>query len=58
MSNMAGEENIVSGDEMQERTNDQEGGNNPDPKPLSETGYFVNPDGTVSSPNEELDLTR
>ena len=36
-------------------TDEEVKGNEPDPKPLSETGYQVNPDGSVGHPGEEWD---
>ena len=36
-------------------TSEAEKGNEPDPKPLSETGYQVNPDGSIGHPGEDWD---
>ena len=56
MSNMSQEE-IMHEEEMNEV--EEEGlnasGNNPDERPISETGYVVNPDGSVGHPGEEWD---
>lgn len=54
MSNMSGQEEMLPQNDVvaQEET---EAGNEPDPKPLSETGYQVNPDGSVSAPGTKWD---
>ncbi len=54
MSNMEEEHVPV---ETKGETTEEIKGNEPDPKPLSETGYQVNPDGSVGHPGEEWDKT-
>jgi hypothetical protein len=51
MPSMTSEEMIIqSGEHEDEIKNDE--GNKPDPKPLSETGWFRNPDGSISPKGE------
>lgn len=50
---MAGEEMMSHQEEVIKK--DAAEGNDPDSKPLSETGYLINPDGSISKPKEEWD---
>ena len=54
---MAGEEEITGQDQVVGEDNQVvvPNHNEPEIKPLSETGYQVNPDGSVSHPGEKWD---